>query len=84
MGYDDAFVVSIIVQESLILAVLAFAPSLILSLGLYAFLARATSLTVVMSVGRAVLVFGFTVAMCSLSGWLATGKLRRLDPAEIF
>jgi ABC-type antimicrobial peptide transport system permease subunit len=37
-----------------------------------------------MSVGRAVLVFGFTVAMCSLSGWLATGKLRRLDPAEIF
>ncbi|MEY3735432.1 MAG: hypothetical protein RLZZ624_490 [Cyanobacteriota bacterium] len=84
MGYDDTFVVSIIVQESLILAVLAFAPSLLLSLGLYGFLARATSLTVVMTAGRAVLVFGFTLVMCSLSGWLATGKLRRLDPAEIF
>jgi len=84
MGYDDAFVVNIIVQESLILAVLAFGPSLLLSLGLYAFLARATSLMVVMTVGRAVLVFGFTLAMCGLSGWLATGKLRRLDPAEIF
>ena len=84
MGYDDIFVVSIIIQESLILAVLAFAPSLLLSLGLYAFLARATSLTVVMTAGRAVLVFGFTLVMCSLSGWLATGKLRRLDPAEIF
>ena len=84
MGYDDTFVVNIILQESLILAVLAFAPSLVLSLGLYGFLARATSLMVVMTTGRAVLVFGFTLVMCSVSGWLATGKLRRLDPAEIF
>ena len=84
MGYDDGFVVAIILQESLILALLAFAPSLLLSLGLYGFLARATSLMVVMTLERAVLVFLFTLAMCSASGWLATGKLRRLDPAEIF
>lgn len=84
MGYNDGFVVSIILQESLILAVLAFAPSLLLSLGLYGFLARVTSLMVVMTVERAVLVFLFTLVMCSASGWLATGKLRRLDPAEIF
>jgi len=84
MGYDDNFVVAIILQESLILALLAFGPSLVLSLGLYGFLARATSLMVVMTTQRAVLVFVFTLAMCGLSGWLATGKLRRLDPAEIF
>ena len=84
MGYNDGFVVNIIVQESLILAVLAFAPSLVLSLGLYGFLARATSLMVVMTAGRALLVFGFTLAICGISGWLATSKLRRLDPADIF
>jgi putative ABC transport system permease protein len=84
MGYDDGFVVAIILQESLILAVLAFGPSLLLSLGLYGFLARSTSLMVVMTAQRAVLVFVFTLVMCSLSGWLATAKLRRLDPAEIF
>lgn len=84
MGYDDAFVVNIILQESLILAVLAFFPSLLLSLGLYGFLARATSLMVTMTASRALLVFCFTLAMCGASGWLATGKLRRLDPAEIF
>ena len=84
MGYDDTFVVNIILQESLILAVLAFFPSLVLSLGLYGFLARATSLMVMMTVSRALLVFGFTLVMCGISGWLATGKLRRLDPAEIF
>jgi len=31
-----------------------------------------------------VLGFAFTLAICGLSGWLATAKLRRLDPAEIF
>jgi putative ABC transport system permease protein len=84
IGYDDGFVVGIILQESLILALLAFAPSLLLSLGLYGFLARSTSLMVVMSTGRAVLVFAFTLGVCGVSGWLATAKLRRLDPAEIF
>lgn len=84
IGYDDGFVVGIILQESLILALLAFAPSLLLSLGLYGFLARSTSLMVVMSTGRALLVFGFTLGVCGVSGWLATAKLRRLDPAEIF
>ncbi len=84
IGYDDGFVVGIILQESLILALLAFAPSLLLSLGLYGFLARSTSLMVVMSTGRAVLVFAFTLGVCGVSGWLATAKLRRLDPADIF
>ena len=84
IGYDDGFVVAIILQESLILALLAFAPSFLLSLGLYSFLARSTSLMVVMTAQRAALVFVFTLAMCGASGWLATGKLRRLDPAEIF
>ena len=84
IGYDDGFVVAIILQESLILAVLAFWPSLLLSLGLYSFLANSTSLMVAMTLQRAVLVFLFTLAMCSGSGWLATGKLRRLDPADIF
>lgn len=84
IGYDDGFVVAIILQESLILALLAFGPSLLLSLGLYGFLARATSLMVVMTGQRAVLVFVFTLGMCVISGWLATAKLRRLDPAEIF
>jgi putative ABC transport system permease protein len=84
IGYDDTFVVAIILQESLILALLAFGPSFLLSLGLYSFLARSTSLMVVMTASRAVLVFLFTLAICGISGWLATAKLRRLDPAEIF
>ncbi|MCP9775469.1 ABC transporter permease DevC [Cyanobium sp. WAJ14-Wanaka] len=84
MGYGDGFVVGIIVQESLLLAALAFLPSLLLAMGLYALLFRATSLLIAMTLERAVTVFALTLAMSAGSGWLATGKLRRLDPADIF
>ncbi len=84
MGYSDRFVVSIIMQESLILATLAFAPSVLVSMGLYQLLIRSTGLLVTMSVSRAGLVFALTLVICAASGWLATGKLRRLDPAEVF
>jgi putative ABC transport system permease protein len=84
MGYSDGFVVGIIVQESVLLAALAFGPSLLLAMGLYALLASSTSLMIVMTVQRALAVFALTLVMSAGSGWLATGKLRRLDPADIF
>jgi putative ABC transport system permease protein len=84
MGYSNGFVVGIIVQESLLLAALAFLPSLLLSMGLYALLARSTSLLIAMTLQRALVVFSLTLVMAAGSGWLATGKLRRLDPADIF
>ena len=84
MGYGDGFVVAIIVQESVILASLAFFPSVLMAMGLYQILVRSTGLLVTMSISRAVVVFGLTLVICGASGWLATGKLRRLDPAEVF
>jgi ABC-type lipoprotein release transport system permease subunit len=39
---------------------------------------------IVMTVQRALAVFALTLVMSAGSGWLATGKLRRLDPADIF
>jgi putative ABC transport system permease protein len=84
MGYADGFVVGIILQESLILASLAFVPSVLVSMGLYQVLLRSTGLLVTMTFGRAGLVFAITLVICAASGWLATGKLRRLDPAEVF
>ena len=84
MGYDDRFVVLIIIQESIILASLAFLPSLIVSALLYRVLMQATGLLVVMSLSRAALMFTMTLLLCSGSGWLATAKLRRLDPADVF
>jgi putative ABC transport system permease protein len=53
-------------------------------MGLYALLARSTSLLIAMTLQRALAVFSLTLVMSAGSGWLATGKLRRLDPADIF
>jgi putative ABC transport system permease protein len=84
MGYGDVFVVGIILQESLILASVAFLPSVVVSIGLYQILVRSTGLLLTMTLCRAGLVFALTLVICGASGWLATGKLRRLDPAEVF
>ena len=45
---------------------------------------NATHLPITMTVTRAALVFGLTIAMCAASGMVATRKLRAADPAEVF
>ena len=53
-------------------------------MGLFVLLARSTSLLIAMTLQRALAVFSLTLVMSAGSSWLATGKLRRLDPADIF
>lgn len=84
MGYDDAYLIGILIQESLILAVLGFVPGLLLSTGLYYIAASATLLPISMTVSRAVLVLCLTIIMCVASGAIAMRKLQAADPAEIF
>ena len=84
MGYRDLFVISIVIQQSTILAVAGFIPGVLLSAGLYALLANVTKLTIYMTTLRAVQVLGLTFIMCVGSGALATRKLVKLDPADVF
>jgi len=41
-------------------------------------------LPITMKVERAMTVFILTVTMCSISGAIAMGKLRKADPADVF
>lgn len=84
MGYSDLFLVNILIQESLILALLGFLPGFILSSGLYVIAAQATLLPIGMTAPRAVLVLSLTVIMCTVSGGIAMRKLQAADPADIF
>ena len=84
MGYPHRFFLGIVFEEAVILGAIGFVPGLILSLGIYAAMAEATALPVVMTPGRAVLVFVGTVLACAASGALATRRLRAADPAELF
>ena len=84
MGYRDSYVISIVIQQSAILALVGFVPGLLLSMGLYSLLATVTKLTVLMTTTRALQVLLLTFVMCVGSGTLATRKLVQLDPADVF
>ena len=84
MGYTDNYLLGVLFQEALLLAVLGYVPSIVLALGLYELAAGATMLPIAMTTRRAITVFVLTVVMCSVSGAIALRKLRTADPADIF
>ena len=84
MGYSNAFLSGVVIQQAVILAVLGFIPAVGLSLVLYRVSGDATRLPLEMTGARALFVLGLTVAMCTLSALMALRKVRSADPAEIF
>lgn len=84
MGYKDIYLLIVVFQEAIILAILGYIPGFALSLGVYDLAVKATLLPVGMSFNRAVMVLVLTVLMCLISGAIAVRKLRYADPADIF
>jgi putative ABC transport system permease protein len=84
MGYRQRYLLGVIFEEALILSVLGFVPSLAIAVGAYQLTAVATALPIFMPLSRALFVFALTLAMCSLSGMVATRRLQAADPADIF
>lgn len=84
VGYSSRFFLGVVLEEAMILGVLGFVPGLVASIGLYAAVGAVTGLPMEMSAWRAVTVLLGTVAMCILSGTIATRRLARADPAELF
>lgn len=84
VGYGDAFFLGVIVEEAAILACFGFVPGLLVALGLYAFVSASVALPLTMTFARAALLFAGTMSMCVLSGFVATRRLARADPAELF
>jgi putative ABC transport system permease protein len=84
MGYQNIYLLGIIVEEAIILAVLGLIPGFIVPLGLYQLTRNATNLPIYMKLSRALTVFLMTVIMCTLSGTVATSRLQSADPADMF
>jgi putative ABC transport system permease protein len=84
MGYRNSYLLGVIFEEAIILAVLGFIPGLIVPLGLYQLARNATNLPVYMTLLRAVVVLLLTIIMCAISGIIATQKLQSADPADMF
>ncbi|MCX5953775.1 MAG: ABC transporter permease DevC [Cyanobacteria bacterium] len=84
MGYPLRDLLGVVAREGLLLSLLGYGPALVAALGFYGVVRSATGLPVVMTSGRALLVFVLILVMCMVSAFLAMRRLADADPAEIF
>lgn len=84
VGYPPRFFLGIVFEEAVILGLLGFVPGLLASMALYSAVGAATGLPMEMTGARAAAVLLGTVAMCALSGAVATRRLARANPADLF
>lgn len=84
MGYKNSYLLIVVFQEAIILAILGYFPGFALAVGLYNLTRTATNLPMLMTLSRAVSVFILTAIMCCISGAIAVRKLQAADPADIF
>ncbi len=83
-GCSDAFLHSIVVQQSVILAVAGFVPAAVLAAAVFWATRVATSLPAYLDISKSAIVLSLTLAMCIISGMFALRVLRHADPAEVF
>ena len=84
MGFTDGYLKRIVLQQTMLLAVLGYLQGLLLSQGLYYMLFINTGIPFVFTVGRIAFVFILTFAMCIIAGMIASRKLSSADPADLF
>ena len=84
MGYTNGYLSGVVLQEAAILAIAGFIPAIILSLVVFRITAGATNLPLELTPGKAGMVFGLTLLMCTFAGLLAMRKVRSADPADVF
>lgn len=84
LGITDWFLFRIIMTEALILLLTSFLPSALLSGVMFHVTRLGAGMPTKLAAPEVLIVFCMAAAMCVLSGFLATRKLKTADPADIF
>jgi len=84
MGYAPGFFLGIIIEEALVLALLGFIPGILISITLYKIVALATDLPMEMTFSRSLAVMLGTILTCVVSGAIATRRVAKANPADLF
>jgi putative ABC transport system permease protein len=84
MGYKERFLVMVVVQQATLFALLGFVPALVLAFVMYLVIGWATQLPMVMTAARFAGVLVLSIAMCAVAGLIASRKVGRADPADLF
>ena len=84
IGYNNAYLVRVMVEQSLLLALAAFFAGWAISAVLYQITAVGAQIPIRMTSANLLLVLALTAALCIISGLAAIRKAYRADPAELF
>ncbi|NJM99677.1 MAG: FtsX-like permease family protein [Phormidesmis sp. RL_2_1] len=86
IGFRNQFVMGVVVQESLLLAIVGFVPGLVSSWALYQFVLLSSNgaIPMKMSLAQIFQVAILTAGMCLVSGLIAMRKVLAADPADVF
>ncbi len=84
MGASNWVIYSVIIEQSLWMAVLGYIPSIVLCLGLSRWAMIAKGVLILIEPTTAASVFVLTVVMCVGSAVFAVQKVTRVDPAIVF
>lgn len=84
MGYSNRYLTSVVLQQSVLLAVVGYIPSLAISSGLYWFVEKQSGMPMYMTLQIVFTVLLLAIAICVVSGMAALRKLYQADPADLF
>lgn len=84
MGYGTKYLTKVVLQQAVLLALVGYVPSLIVSVGLYRLVEAVSGMPMLMTPGIMAFVLVLAVVMCVLSGVAALRKLYQADPADLF
>lgn len=84
IGYDNRYVLRVVLAQALFYACVGFVPAFLISLGLFSAIGEIALIPMRMSIGIAVLSLALTLLMCLVSGILAVRRVMSADPAEVF
>ena len=84
MGYSNRYLTSVVLQQSVLLALVGYVPSLAISWALYRIVGNSSGLPMNMTWQIAATVLVLAIIMCVLSGMAALRKLFQADPADLF
>ncbi|MCA9238168.1 MAG: FtsX-like permease family protein [Planctomycetales bacterium] len=84
MGYPNKFLTRVVLEQSVLLALIGYVPSLVISWILYQVVGAWSGMPMILTPTIAGAVLMLAVVMCVLSGLAALRKLFQADPADLF
>ncbi len=84
MGYQNRYLVKVVLQQAILYALLGYVPAWLLSCIVFYIIGEMALMPMRMSFSLTALSLGLTVAMCIISAMIAVRRVIAADPAELF